>query len=281
MASSDILITGGTGFIGSHVAELLNGATHFEGDVRKPEDCQRNIEGKGVIIHLAGILNVDESINDPHKYLETNTRGSLNLLEAVRAAKTKPFMVYLSSANVYTGTGAVNEDYIIAPREPYAASKAAAGFYFLAYSNAYQIPTCILRAWSTYGPRQPPFMFVPKVITQCLEKDVLELDTLDAVKDFVYVKDVASAVAKAVEVQKTGTYNISTGQLVPLKRIVDLVSGLTGFKGEIRLKHERPNKSQSKTYGDCSRAKKELGWAPKYTIEEGLKESVEFMKSHK
>ena len=292
----NILVTGGEGFIGTHICSLLEGHsltvadlnTENSCDVRKPEDCEKVVPTQDIIIHLAGLVSVGASIEDPGRFVETNTLGTLNMLEAVRKAGQKPHFILISSGNVYhKASGKASESSQIGPPEPYAASKFAAECLCQAYSASYGIPTTIVRAFSTFGPGQPDHMFIPSLIKQCLVGGDVTMGNLDGKRDFVYVRDVASAFKTIVEKGATGIFNIGTGNLTPVSEIAEIVKELTGFSGEIKAREgngdnptnapkvTRPASTESPLTCDYSHAQKELGWSPQYSLESALRETVE------
>lgn len=299
-----VLITGSSGLLGSHLLDFLAGSCHkirlltrkpvamyedgisvLYGDVRESTIVDKVIEDIDIVFHLAALVNVDKSLSDPFETLTTNIMGTLNLLESARKQANKPHIVFSSSTSIYgiPRTEKINEDYEIAPSDPYSASKAAADLICQAYIKTYELPITILRSSTLYGPRQQITQFIPRVILQGLSSQVLELGSLNAYRDFCYVKDVATAfmLAGATPEAICQVLNVSTGVSMSLVDIVEKVSKLLGKKFEIKTKkgHHRPYEITIPFTIDSSKARRVLKWMPQYDIDLGLKETIEWFKN--
>jgi nucleoside-diphosphate-sugar epimerase len=299
----NVLITGSSGLLGSHLLDLLTGSCHkirvltrnpstryedkisvFHGDLRDSAVVNKAIEDIDIVFHLAALVNVDKSISDPFETLTTNVLGTLNLLESARKQTNKPQIIFSSSTSIYGIPKAkkMTEDHMISPSDPYSTSKAAADLICQAYIKTYELPITILRSSTLYGPRQPITQFIPRVILQGLSGQVLKLGSLSSYRDFCYVKDVATAfiLAGATPEAVCQVFNISTEMSINLVDVVEKILKLLGQKSEIKtIDHHRPYEITFPFTIDSSKLRKVLKWMPQYDIDSGLKETIEWFKS--
>lgn len=301
-----VLITGASGLLGWHLLDLLAGScqeiqvltrrrvarpekriTILRGDIKNSAVVNKLVEGTDVIFHLAAVVNVDKSIIDPFETLNTNVIGTVKVLESARGQANKPHMIFSSSVGIYgvPKMEIITENHPIAPSNPYSASKAAADIICQTYIKTYNLPITILRLSTLYGPRQHITQFIPRVILQGLSGKVLELGSLNAYRDFCYVKDaaIAFALAGAAPEAVGHIFNISTGKSINIADIVGKISKLLERKLEIRTKkdHYRPHEITVPFIIDSSNAKRVLGWLPRYNIDLGLRETIEWFKTKK
>lgn len=299
-----VLITGSSGLLGSYLLDLIgahareirvlsrkpatgyrNRIKNIQGDITKGTDTDKIVKDIDIIFHLAAIVNIDKSIRDPFNTIDANVMGTINLLESVRKERNKPHIIFSSSASIYgvSKVKIITEDHTLAPSNPYSASKAAADMICQAYNKTYDIPITILRPSTLYGLRQRRTQFIPTVILQCLSSDTLEIGSLDAYRDFCYVKDAASAfvLAGATAEAKGQVFNISGGLSINVADIVRKISEILRKEVKIIAKKNfyRPCEITSPFVIDSSKAKKILGWVPRYDIDSGLKETVEYFRS--
>lgn len=301
-----VSITGSSGLLGSHLLDALgdqckeirvlarkplvqsdNEIKIVQGDIRKEIDVENIVRNADIIFHLAGLVNVDTSINDPVTTLDTNVSGTIKLLDSIRKSGKKPHFVFSSSTAVYGDPKfeRVTEDHPFAPSNPYSASKAAAEVICQAYSKTYGIPTTVLRPSTLYGPRQRATQFVPSVILQCLASDTIRLGSLDACRDFSYVKDVVSALVLAGATTKAVNqiFNIASGTPTRIADVVAIVSEILQkeIKVEMNVKFRRPTEVYKPFTVDSSRAHEVLGWKARYSLTAGLKETIKWFASNR
>lgn len=299
-----VLVTGADGFIGSHLVEALvqRGAKvraftcynsfnskgwldtldsevmkhidFFAGDIRDPNGVREAIQGVEIIFHLAALIGIPFSYHSPDSYVDTNIKGTLNILQAARAHGVKR-LVHTSTSEVY-GTAQVapiTEDHPINPQSPYAATKAAADQLALSFYRSFGTPVVILRPFNAYGPRQSLRAVIPTIITQ-LHRGVaeLKLGITSATRDFTYVTDLVQAFIQAGTVSgidgsviHTGAgYEISIGSLA--NKIADIMSKkVVIIQDEERFRPE--NSEVQRLLSDPSKAQELLGWS---TTEPGL-----------
>lgn len=301
-----VLVTGGAGFIGGHVVETLlelghevvvvfdkvkpGKISHIEnrvdwvhGDLRRFSDCMRAIRGVDTVIHMAALINVDHSIKYPMPFYETNVKGTMNLLNAVRQCESVRKMVYMSTAEIYGNVieGMVKEDAIIPDnRSPYASSKFSAERYCLSFWYTYKQPEItIIRGSNTFGPRQTygakGAVHAIFIINALKEKQITIYGDGTQERDYIYVKDMARGIVKTALTHDIGgeIINISSGGTISVNMIAGKIVSLVNPKLEITYKEARAGEV-SRSCLDPSKAEKLLGWRAKTPYLEGLEETV-------
>jgi len=296
------VITGGAGFIGSHIAEYLSGEGHqvvvldslrtgfesnlnglnvqFEkGDIRDEKLVNELVEGANGIFHLAALVSVPESLLKIKECIDINTIGTVNILEA--AKNNFGCKVVLSTSAANYGNNPVLpkvETMSPEPMTPYAISKLDGEYYLKMYQDQYNVPTASLRYFNVFGPRQNPksayAAAVPIFINKALQNKPITIygDGLQT-RDFIYVKDVVKANILALTVGDE-TYNVALGHSTSVLELAKKIIEITNSKSEIQFLEERP--------GDIKHSKanpskfNELGFKPDYSIEKALEETIEF-----
>lgn len=303
-----VLVTGGAGFIGSHVVDLLLAEGHqvavvddlstgreenlnpqarfYQVDIRSPElEEVFAAERPEVISHHAAKANVRESMEKPILYAEVNVLGSLNLLELSRKYGVLNF-IYVSTAGAVYGEPQylpVDEDHPIQPLDPYGASKHHVEHYLYLYQANYGLAYTILRYGNVYGPRQDPYGEAGVVAIfahQMLRNQQAVINgSGEQERDFVYVSDVARSNLLVLERDDGGTYNLGSGVGTSINDIFSRLQAITGYQGD--EVHAPPKLGEVfKVYLDASRARKELGWQPRISLEEGLRRTVEYFATN-
>ncbi|MFC1871169.1 SDR family oxidoreductase [Chloroflexota bacterium] len=302
-----VVVTGGAGFIGSHLAELLASRdyhvvilddlstgkmTNVEPLLKKKnvEFVQSSItELPGLqtlfrdvdcIFHQAAIPSVPRSIENPMATHDVNVTGTLNILLAARDNNVRK-VLYASSSSVYGDTPVLPkvEDMATNPFSPYAASKLAAENYCRVFQNIYGLPAVCLRYFNVYGPRQDPESQYAAVIPLFLKrisegKPPVIFGDGEQTRDFTFVRDVAEANILAADSDATGVFNIARGEPVTVNRLVQLISDALGTN-RLKPAYDTPRDGDIRhSVADISRAQT-VGFNPKYSLEDGLKETVE------
>lgn len=293
----NVLITGGYGFIGSHVAEeffkegyrifiidnMSTGNsknvkfkhTSFRLDIEDPR-CREVFKSNkfDVVIHLAAQINVVNSIEDPYCDTKSNILGLTNILQLSEQYGVKKF-VFASSAAVYGNNEEVplKEEAVIDPLSPYGMSKATGELYCKKWVKLYGLSTICFRFSNVYGPRQGT-IGEGGVISIFMERAVQERDLViygdgNQTRDFIYVKDVAKAIYKAVEKDISGVFNLSTNLESSINELINVLGGLKPIKA-VLYKDEREGDIRNSCL-DNTRLKKVLDWEPRYSLAEGLK----------
>lgn len=308
-----ILVTGGCGFIGSHLVEellrrgrevtVLGNNCQLEnlqavqgryksirGDIRDKEVINRaidqDVEG---ILHLAALINVDQSIHSPELFLDTNVIATVHIMDTARK-RNIPKLLYMSTCEVYGNIpeGRADEEHPTNPRSPYAASKFAAERYLLAYASTYDRPNIVVvRGFNQFGPRQNAGQngaVIPKFITRLLGNGKLQLHGDGSqTRDYVYVKDTVRGLADAFEHETPNgeVINLATGIETSIKELAVAVCKLAGKDpGDyIEFVKDRPGQLV-RSCGDYSKAKRLLGWAPSLPFEQRLTETFDWYVKH-
>ncbi len=277
-----IIVTGGAGFIGTHLVKALRAlgydvlvvdiALDPKLDVRDPKALSESFAGASTVFHLAALISVPYSIEHPKETSETNLEGTLNVLIAARDAGVKR-VIFSSSAAVYGEQEKlpVEEDAMPAPMSPYALQKLASEEYLKLFSNIYNLETVSLRYFNIYGngqnPDGPYASVIPKFIKAKKEgKPLSIIGDGSQTRDFVHVSDVVAANISAMTSDKVGkgeSINIATGKAVTIKHIVDIIGGeVVNIPPRIEIKD---------SVADIGKAKELLNWEPKVSLEEGIK----------
>lgn len=310
-----ILVTGAGGFIGSHLCESLsekgfkvramiryNSRNSWgwlenlpckkkieivSADVRNYDSVRRAVEGVELVFHLAALIGIPYSYQTPESYVDTNIKGTLNLLQAAIEFEVNK-IICTSTSEVY-GTAQyvpITEDHPVNPQSPYAASKAAADFMALAFYRSFGVPVSITRLFNTYGPRQSARAVIPTIITQVLSGfKHLKLGFVDSTRDFTFVEDAIDGLIKVAE-SKQGlgeVINIGSNNEIMIRDLVGLIAKLLGKKVSLVTENRRKRPVESEVrrlVADSSKAERILDWSSKYTFELGLQKTVKWFKDN-
>lgn len=312
-----ILITGADGFIGSHLTELLvksgyevrafvfynsfnswgwldtlsseimDGIEIFSGDIRDPNGVREAMKGCDAVFHLAALIAIPFSYHSPDAYVDTNIKGTLNVLQAARLLETNRILV-TSTSEVY-GTAQyvpIDELHPFQGQSPYSATKIAADRLAESFYRSFNLPVTIVRPFNTYGPRQSARAVIPTIITQLLAgKEEIRLGALTPTRDFNYVKDTVQGFLEIFKSDLTigEEINIATQQEISIGELAnELIKQINPLAkvvaDEVRL---RPIKSEvNRLLGANAKIKKLTNWTPKYSFEEGLNETIEFFREN-
>lgn len=302
-----ILVTGADGFIGSHLVEALvrAGATvralvfynsfgswgwldhapsdlrgQFEviaGDIRDPDFVREAVRGCEILLHLAALISIPFSYVSPAAFIDTNVTGTLNLLQAGRAAGVAR-IVCTSTSEVYgtARTVPICESHPLQAQSPYAASKIAADQLALSFHRSFGLPVTLLRPFNTYGPRQSARAVIPTIVTQIANgAREIELGSLHPTRDLSYVADTAQAFLLAAVAEDAAglVVNTGTGFEISVGDLARLIGQIMGAQVTIKQSPARirPKDSEvERLCADWSLAKRVLGWAPAYSGRDGL-----------
>jgi NAD dependent epimerase/dehydratase len=310
-----ILVTGADGFIGSHLTERLiqdgakvkalayynsfnywgwlediQGSEKIEvltGDIRDAHYCNEITKDVNIIFHLAALIAIPYSYQAPESYVDTNVKGTLNICQAAKENGCR--VIHTSTSEVY-GTAKyvpIDENHPLQPQSPYSATKIAADSIALSFHNAFDLPLTIVRPFNTYGPRQSARAVIPSIISQVLTtKDkTIRLGLLSPIRDLNFVIDTVDGFIKTAERDdiKGEVINIGSGQGISIgdlaKKIIQIVN--KDIKIISESKRYRPEKSEvMELVCNNEKAKSLLSWVPKISLDDGLAQTVEFIKSH-
>ena len=294
-ANKRVLVTGGAGFIGSFLSEALVRAGAqvvvfcpvFADQTTKHPDFAGVVaaaRGCDVIFHLGAHIGIPYSYVHPVDVVQTNVMGTTHVLEAARANDVSKVVLF-STSEVYGSAlyTPIDEDHPLQGQSPYSASKIAADQIGLSYYRAFGTPVCICRPFNTYGPRQPARAIIPTVISQALRGDEVRLGALHPTRDLLFVEDtVAGALRIAQSDAALGqVIQLGTGVEISMGDLVQKICAVLGKSPRIisddpdRL---RPEKSEvNRLIAATGRAERILGWAPQFTLDEGLARTAEWV----
>ncbi len=294
-----ILVTGGAGFIGSHIAQRCAAEGHevtvldnmrtgnrtnlqgvecdiVEGSVEDWATVRALAEDTELIYHLAALVSVPESMENPESAERINVLGTVNVLEAARATGAR--VVLSSTSAVYGDTGRErhSEEHLPEPASPYAISKLAAEHYCHMYRIQYGVPSAIFRYFNVYGPRQDPaspYAAAIAIFSRQARKGrpITIFGTGAQTRDFVYVDDVVEANRLAVQAPP-GVYNVGTGERITITRVAETIREAAESRSPIRYEDKRPGDVMH-SCSDPSRLRS-LGWEPQVTLLEGLRRTL-------
>lgn len=310
-----ILVTGADGFIGSHLVEflvrkgydvkafvlynsfnswgwldkspLVDEVEIFAGDVRDPNGVRTAVRGCSAVLHLASLIAIPYSYHSPDAYVDTNIKGTLNILQAARDLGLDR-VVHTSTSEVY-GTARfvpITEDHPLQGQSPYSATKIAADQLALSFYRSFETPVTILRPFNTYGPRQSARAVIPTVITQIATgMRKIKLGALSPTRDFTYVIDTVRAFEAMLKADSSKVFgevvNGGVGFEISIEDTAKLIAKVMGVDIDIVCDNERlrPNKSEvERLVADNSRLKMLTSWKPEYDglagFEEGIRNTV-------
>jgi UDP-glucose 4-epimerase len=303
-----VVVTGGAGFIGSHLAEELSrnnlviiiddlstgkvsniesiaerdNLKFVRGSITAPPLLQELFQGVDYVFHQAAHSSVPRSFENPLATHEVNATGTLNVLTAARDNGVKK-VIYASSSAVYDGTPVLpkTEDMLPNPLSPYAVTKLAGEYYCQVFHKVYGLPTVCLRYFNVYGPRQDPdsqyAAVVPSFIKRTFEGSPLTIfGDGEQTRDFTFVKDIVAANILAAQSDACGLYNISLGESITINRLAELIMELVGNRVE-SIKQEPRRGDIRHSLADIARAKT-FGYTPKYDLRTGLAETIKWFR---
>lgn len=312
-----VLITGADGFIGSHLTEemvkqgytvkafvyynsfnswgwleslskeILNEIEIFQGDIRDPNGVRESMKNVSSVFHLAALIAIPFSYHSPDSYVDTNIKGTLNVLQAARDFELDRVLV-TSTSEVY-GTAQyvpIDEKHPYQGQSPYSATKIGADRLAESFYRSFNLPVTIVRPFNTYGPRQSARAVIPTIITQLLSgvKEI-KLGSLTPTRDFNYVKDTVNGFIEIYKSKKTigEEINIATGEEISIEKLAQELINQISPESKIICdeKRVRPEKSEVNRLLGCNKKIKKLtDWSPKYSFKEGISETIEFFKDN-
>lgn len=311
----NVLVTGADGFIGSHLTEelvkkgyqvkafvyynsfnnwgwldtlpkdIMENVEIFQGDIRDPNGVAESMRGVGAVFHLAALIAIPFSYHSPDAYVDTNIKGTLNVLQAARRFETERVLV-TSTSEVY-GTAQyipMDEKHPFQGQSPYSATKIGADRLAESFYRSFQLPVTIVRPFNTYGPRQSARAVIPTIITQLLSgRTEIKLGSLTPTRDFNYVKDTVQGFLSILESEKTvgEEINIATQKEISIGQLAEELIRQINPDARVVCDGERmrPEKSEVNRLLGCNEKIQRLtGWEPRYSLREGLEDTVDFLK---
>jgi len=310
-----ILVTGADGFIGSHLVEglldkgcqvrafvfynsfnswgwldtlpkdILDKLDVFAGDIRDPNGVRNAMQGAEMVFHLAALIGIPFSYYSPDSYIDTNIKGTLNVLQAARDTRCEKALI-TSTSEVY-GTAQyvpIDENHPFQGQSPYSATKIGADRIAESFYRSFKTPVTIVRPFNTYGPRQSARAVIPTIITQLLSgTEEIKLGSLHPTRDFNYVKDTVNGFIAIAESDKTigeeinisSQQEISIGQLA--REIIDQINPrATIISEDTRI---RPEKSEvERLLGSNEKICRLTEWQPEYTLKQGIQKTIDWFR---
>ncbi|MCQ9206952.1 MAG: NAD-dependent 4,6-dehydratase LegB [Omnitrophica bacterium] len=318
LKNKKVLVTGADGFIGSHLVEallkegclvrafvyynafnswgwldsfpreILRKVDIVAGDVRDPNMVRKAIEGMDIVFHLAALIGIPFSYHSPASYVDTNVKGTLNILQA--SLELEPERVLVTSTSEVYGTGKfvpMKEDHPLQGQSPYSASKIGADKLAESFHKSFGIPVTIVRPFNTYGPRQSARAIIPTVIIQLLKgREEIKLGSLRPTRDFNYVEDVCEGFLAIAGANDTvgEDINIASAEECSIGEIVGTITEKINPKAKIVLDKNRvrPEKSEvMRLLGSNKKITELTGWKPKHSLREGLDKTIAWFKKGK
>lgn len=312
-----ILVTGSDGFIGSHLteelvksgyevkafvyynsfntwgwldtlsADIMKHVEVFQGDIRDPNGVREAMKGCNAVFHLAALIAIPFSYHSPDTYVDTNIKGTLNVLQAARELQMERVLV-TSTSEVY-GTAQyvpIDESHPFQGQSPYSATKIGADRLAESFYRSFNLPVTIVRPFNTYGPRQSARAVIPTIITQLLGgKTEIKLGSLTPTRDFNYVKDTANGFIEIYKSSRTigQEINIATQNEISIGNLAEELIKQINPSAKIICDEQRlrPEKSEVNRLLGCNKKILELtDWKPQYTFSQGLSETIEFLKNN-
>ena len=309
-----VLVTGGEGFIGSHLVERLvhegaevrtlvqynafgrfgwlDPAVHVEvrvipGDVRDAGRVGEAVDGCEVVFHLAALIGIPYSYVAPESYVQVNVEGTSNVALACRTTGVSR-LVHTSTSETYGSALRVpiDEDHPLQPQSPYSASKIGGDMMALSYWHAFELPVAVVRPFNTYGPRQSTRAVIPTILTQ-LHGGATEirLGATAPTRDFNYVDDTVSGFLAVAACDRAvgSVVNIGSGREVSIGDLVALLIRTTGSSAEVVVDPDRVRPAGSEVdrlLCDNTRAREWAGWTPEVSLEEGLRRTSDWVKEN-
>jgi NAD dependent epimerase/dehydratase len=312
-STTNILVTGADGFIGSHLTEALleNGSRVkalayynsfnnwgwledvpdnknleiLTGDVRDPHFCKEIVKGTDVIFHLAALIAIPYSYIAPDSYFETNVKGTLNICQAAKENGNIRF-IHTSTSEVY-GTAQyvpIDEKHPLQPQSPYSASKIGADAIAMSFKNSFNLPVIIARPFNTYGPRQSARAIIPTIITQIAKgTKSIKLGDTRPTRDFNFVKDICQGFIQLAQCDAAigEIVNIGSNREVSIIDIFNLIKEIMGSHVTLESEKQRMRPENSEVFRLCCNNKKIhdlTGYRPKFDLDEGLSLTIDWFK---
>jgi dTDP-glucose 4,6-dehydratase len=254
----------------------------FAGDVRDPHGVKSAVQGCDTIYHLAALIAIPYSYHSPDTYIDTNVKGTLNVLQAARDLGVEN-VVHTSTSEVY-GTAQfvpISEEHPLQGQSPYSASKIGADQLAFSFYASFGVPVAIARPFNTYGPRQSARAVIPTIVTQIADgRRTLELGALHPTRDFNYVQDTVGGLMAIAQAPDTvgEVINVGSGYEISIGDLAHLIADVMGAKVTIETDEERlrPEKSEvDRLLADNSKAQALTGWTPSWAGEDGLRRGLE------
>jgi len=317
LSNKKVLVTGADGFIGSHLVERLldegckvkafvfynsfnswgwldslstdklEQLEIFSGDIRDTNGTRTAMQGVEIVFHLAALVGIPFSYHSPDNYVDTNVKGTLNILQSARDLNIEKVLV-TSTSEVY-GTAQyvpIDEKHPKQGQSPYSATKISADYMSESFYRSFDLPVIIVRPFNTYGPRQSARAVIPTIITQLLNGyDEIKLGALHPTRDFLFVRDTVNGFLEIAKSDKLRgqEVNISTNSEISIGELAQKIIDFINPKARIVSDAERirPEKSEvERLFGSNKKLINQTEWSIKYSLDDGLKETIEWFSNN-
>lgn len=309
-----LLITGACGFIGSHLTEMCveqgysvtafdryNSENHWGwlenskykneiqvilGDIRDYDSVLKASKNIDAVMHLAALIGIPYSYDSPLAYIRTNIEGTYNVLQASREREIDNILITSTSETYGSAqTKAIDENHPKVGQSPYSATKIAADQLATSFHRSFDMPVKIVRPFNTYGPRQSSRAIIPNITSQLLHSNKLKLGNLEPTRDFTFVTDTCSAFLEILDCPKLigQEVNIGMNEEISIEQLADKIAKILGKEFEIEGQELRKRPSNSEVERlNCDNKKilKLTNWSPKYNLDSGLSETIEWLKDY-
>ncbi len=317
MTAIRALVTGASGFIGSHLVELLVREGYsvraltrytsenrtgnlallprdvmadvevYPADLRDEDAVQSAVAGVETVFHLGAIISIPYSYQHPEETVAVNIQGTLNVLQARRKPETKRAVI-VSTSEVYGSARYVpiDEKHPLQPQSPYAATKISAEALSISFNRSFNTPVVVIRPFNTYGPRQSARAVIPTIISQALTKDVVSLGAIHTVRDYTFAADTARGLMLAAQHDAAlgQTINLGTGQSVTIGDVAQKIIQLIGRSVTVAANDNqrmRPDASEvMRLESDNRLARSVIEWQPQVSLEDGLQQTIAWVSKH-
>ena len=309
-----VLVTGAGGFIGSHLTERLvelgaktrafvrysstgswgwldqsplkNDVEVVLGDIRDQDTVAHALDGMDIVFHLAALIAIPYSYQAPLSYVRTNVEGTLNVLQAAQRAGSE-IVVHTSTSEVYgtARTVPIDENHPLQGQSPYSASKIGADKIAESFHLSFGLPVVTVRPFNTFGPRQSARAVIPTIVTQASSGSEIRLGNLEPTRDLNFVADTVEGFIKAAETPKAigETINLGSGREISIRDLAAMILKLMNRDIPITLEDARVRPENSEVDRLCADSRKGqsiLGWTPKYSLEDGLAATIEWIREN-
>jgi len=310
-----IIITGGCGFIGSHLVEHMvkrgfevtafdrynsnnnwgwlenskykNNFNVILGDIRDYDSVKNAIKGNNIVLHLAALIGIPYSYISPLAYIKTNVEGTYNVLQSAKELEISKTVI-TSTSEVYGSAiyTPINESHSLQPQSPYSASKIGADNLALSYFNSFDLPLTIIRPFNAYGPRQSARAIIPTIFSQLISSKKILLGNLTTVRDFTFVEDLCRAYESLLinNIFNGEIVNVGSNQDISISQLLEKIFKITNMKKKIIINKERIRKNKSEVNHllcDNNKILSLTDWKPKISLDQGLKKTYSWIEKNK